>query len=122
MQLREFDITIDIILKNKIEKITIFQGETKATIFHIQITKKGVPVSLQNVEEIQVVFEDIHQNKATMICHADENNIIKCELIDEIMQLDVGKVKMAVTLHGENYRLITDYITFTIARSLDYTK
>lgn len=122
IQLREFDINIDIILKNKIEEIIVVQGESKATIFNIQLTKSGIPVNLQYVEEIKIAFEDIHKNQAIMICEADINNIIKCELSDEVMNLDVGKIKMEIILTSTDYRLITKYIEFEMSRSIGYKK
>lgn len=118
MQLREFNINIDIIHKNKIDNIKVIQKDSKTTVFNIQLTKSGIPINLQNIQEIKVVFQDIHGNKAIMVCEADKNNIIRCELSDEVMNLDIGKVKMEVVLYGEDSRLTSRPITFTILKGI----
>lgn len=103
MQLKEFDIELDLKKDTKNADVTVVQHDTKTNVFNIKILDFGKLINIPADQYIKAVFQD---RTGKIVIQEDDisinNNTIKITLNDEVISLHDGYIKMEIIL--ETYK------------------
>lgn len=103
MQLKEFDIEIDLKKDTKNMDVTVVQHDTKTNVFNVKILDFGKLINIPADQNIKAVFQD---RTGKIVIQEDDisnnNNIIRIMLNDEVVSLHDGDIKMEIVL--ETYK------------------
>lgn len=99
MQLKEFDIELDLKKDTKNADVTVVQHDTKTNVFNIKILDFGKLVHIPADQYIKAAFQD--RTKKIVVQEDDisiNNNIIRIILNNKVVALHDGDIKMEIIL------------------------
>lgn len=116
MQLKEFDILLDIKKQRKTEKFEAVQGDNKTNVLNITLTNSEQEYPLIN-NDIEVAFKRadgkvIIQEDVTIL-----NNRIKCMLDTSTIAVP-GKVIAEIRIINTNFLLTSTQFEFNVRQSI----